>query len=192
MRLDYAKDEVLIRAPVDRVFNFISRAAQYERWHFGYHLRAEPLDFRPEGVGSAFSIEELIDGFYLHHVGRVTVFERNRRFTWLGRFALFSWIWIGTDFRFTPVADGTRVQETLYFELSPLTAPAALLFAWRPAFRPAACKAHVRDELTGIKTMLENGDHDPNDVTDPLQDERLLSRVKRCANGGAGNHAAAR
>ncbi|MBI5501628.1 MAG: SRPBCC family protein [Deltaproteobacteria bacterium] len=178
MRLEYATDSVVIGRPVGEVFNFVARAAQYHRWHFDYHLRAEALDIRPEGVGSAFSIEELIDGFYLRHVGRVTIFERDRRLAWRGRFAMCSWIWIGTDFRFAGVSGGTRVEETLYFELSPLVAPAALLFVWRPAFRPVACRAHVRDELTGIKTMLESGDHDPRDVTDPLTDERLLERVK--------------
>jgi hypothetical protein len=178
MRLDYATDSLIVREQPDKVFNFVSRAAQYDRWHFDYHLRAEPLDIREGGVGSAFSIEELIDGFFLRHVGRVVRFERNRRFAWRGRFALCSWIWIGTDFVFRPVAEGTEVEETLYFELSPLLAPAALLFVWRPAFRPAACKAHVRDELTGIKTMLESGDYAPRDVTYAFDDETLRSRIK--------------
>lgn len=179
MRLNYATDSLVIREELDKVFNFIARGAQYHKWHFDYHLRAEPLDIRPEGVGSVFSIEELIDGFFLRHVGRVAVFEKNRRFVWRGRFALLSWIWIGTDFTFAPAPEGTLVQETLYFELSPILAPAALLFVWRRAFRPGACRAHVRDELTGIKTMLESADYDADDVTYPLEDGRLLARVKR-------------
>ncbi len=92
MRLNYATNSLVINKEVDKVFNFVSRGAQYSRWHFDYHLRFEVLDIREAGVGSVFSIEELIDGFYLHHVGRVVEFERNRRFVWRGRFALFSWI----------------------------------------------------------------------------------------------------
>ncbi|MEW5734050.1 MAG: SRPBCC domain-containing protein [Thermodesulfobacteriota bacterium] len=179
MRIDYATNSLVIKKPLEQVFNFVARGAQYHRWHFDYHLRAEMMDVRPEGVGSVFSIEELIDGFYLKHVGRVVVFERNKRFAWLGRFALFSWIWIGTDLSFTQVPEGTRVKEILYFEISPLLLWAALLFIWRPAYRPAACRAHITDELTGVKTMLENGDHDPEDITYPLTDEKLLARVKR-------------
>lgn len=179
MRIDYATDCLIIEKPPEQVFNFISRGARYERWHFDYHLRAEMLDIRPEGVGSAFSIEELIDGFYLRHVGRVSVFERNRRFAWRGRFALFSWIWIGTDFSFTPVEGGTRVTEILYFEISPFLLWAALLFIHRRAFRPAACKAHIRDELSGVKKLLETGDHEPEDVAYPLADPGRLARVKK-------------
>lgn len=90
-----------------------------------------------------------------------------------------NWIWIGTDLMFTEVAEGTEVKETLYFELSPLLLPAAFLFAWRRAFRPQACRKHIVDELTGIKTMLENGDHEPADVTDPFADQVLMAEVKR-------------
>lgn len=186
MRIDYAVNTVVIREGVEKVFNFVSRGAQYHRWHFDYHLRAEALDIKEGGVGSAFSIEELIDGFYLHHVGRVVEFERNRRFVWLGRFALFSWIWIGTDFYFTPVPEGTLVKEILYFRMNPLLAPCALLFIWRKAYRPAACRAHIMDEVTGIKTILESGDYDPKDVTYAFEDPELLSRVKRYGKRGGG------
>lgn len=179
MRINYAVDRIIIHEPVDKVFNFVARGAQYHRWHFDYHLQAQPLDIREGGVGSVFSIEEIIDGFYLRHVGHIVEFERNRRFVWRGRFALFSWIWIGTDFTFTSVGEITEVKEILYFELNPLLVPAALLFAWRPAFRPEACRKHIVDELTGIKTMLENGDHDPADVIDPFTDQALMAQVKR-------------
>jgi hypothetical protein len=179
MRIDYAKNALVICKPVEQVFNFVARGAQYHRWHADYHLRAEVLDVRPHGVGSVFSIEELIDGFYLHHVGRVVTFDRNRRFVWRGRFALCPWIWIGTDFTFRGVSEGTRVEEVLYFELAPLLAPLALAYVWREAFRPAACEAHILDELSGVKRMLEAGDHDPVEVTDPLSDPKLVAQVKR-------------
>ncbi len=71
------------------------------------------------------------------------------------------------------------MKEILYFEINPLLAPAALLFVWRKAYRPEACRAHIMDELTGIKTMLESGDHDARDVTYSLEDKELLARVKR-------------
>ncbi|MFH1886638.1 MAG: SRPBCC domain-containing protein [Pseudomonadota bacterium] len=179
MRIIYATDSIVIHEDLDKVFNFISRGAQYERWHFGYHLRAEALDIREGGVGSVFSIEEIIDGFYLHHVGHVVEFERNRRFVWLGRFALFSWIWIGTDFTFTQVPEGTLVKEILYFKANPLLLPFALLYVWRKAFQPAACKAHVLDEISGVKRLMESGDYDPADVTCVLEDQELMARVKR-------------
>ncbi|MBU2489571.1 MAG: SRPBCC domain-containing protein [Proteobacteria bacterium] len=179
MRINYATDSVVIREDLDKVFNFISRGAQYERWHFDYHLRSEAMDIREGGVGSVFSIEEIIDGFYLHHVGHVVEFVRNKRFVWLGRFAMFSWIWIGTDLTFTKAPEGTRVKEILYFKANPLLLPFALLYIWRKAFRPAACKAHVLDEMSGVKRILESGDYDPSDVTYALEDEELMSQVKR-------------
>jgi uncharacterized protein YndB with AHSA1/START domain len=179
MRIDYAENEIVIEESPDKVFNFISRGARYERWHFDYHLRARVLDVREEGVGSAFSIEELIGGFYLHHVGRVAVFERNRRFVWKGRFALFSHIFIGTDFTFTAEKHGTRVREILYFEANPVLFLLSLhLFGYR-VFRPAACKAHILDELSGIKRLIESGDYEQRDVTFFLDDPELMATVKR-------------
>lgn len=179
MRINYATDSLVVHEDVEKVFNFISRGAQYHRWHFDYHLRAEIIDVWEEGVGSVFSIEELIGGFYLHHVGRVVEFERNRRFVWLGRFALFSWIWIGTDYSFTPVPGGTKVQETLYFKMNPLLLPFALLFIWRRVFRPKACRAHIIDEISGVKTMIENGDYQSQDVKYAFEDEEILRKVKK-------------
>jgi hypothetical protein len=70
-------------------------------------------------------------------------------------------------------------ENRLYFELNPLVAPAALLFIWRPPWRPKACRAHILDELTGIKTMLENRDYDPEDVCYPFDDKALLARAKK-------------
>ncbi|MBW1988739.1 MAG: hypothetical protein JRI97_04245, partial [Deltaproteobacteria bacterium] len=60
-----------------------------------------------------------------------------------------------------------------------LLIPSALLFIWNRAFRPSACKAHCKDELTGVKTMLESGDYDPQDVIYPLEDETLLGMAKK-------------
>ncbi len=179
MRIEWAANEIDMHRDVEAVFHFISRGAQYHRWHFDYHLRAEALDIRPGMVGSVFSIEEIVDGFFLRHLGRVTRYEPPSRFAWRARFALFPWIWIGTDFTFEPVTRGTRVKEVLVFELSPAWLCVAPLFAARRAFRPSACRRHIKDELTGVKTMLEAGDHDPADVTDPASDPSFLSRVKR-------------
>lgn len=179
MRIDYATNSIVIGEKTDKVFNFISKGAQYDKWHFDYHLRCEHLDIREEAIGSVFSIEELIDGFSLRHVGRVVEYERNRRFVWLGRFALFSWIWIGTDFTFKEVQGGTEVKETLYFIIPVVLLPFSLLFIWRRAFRPKACKAHVLDEISGVKIMLESGDYNADDVVNAFDDEKLLSRAKQ-------------
>ncbi len=182
MRINYAENELTINEGLEKVFNFISRGACYERWHFDYHLRAQVMDVREQGVGSAFSIEELIGGFYLHHVGRVVVFERNRRFTWKGRFALCSHIHIGTDFTFSAEGGGTRVKEILYFEAKPALFLLALPYAGYPVFRPGACRAHIRDELSGIKRLIESGDYEPKDVRYFLDDPELMASVKRAKN----------
>ena len=123
-------------------------------------------------------------------MGHVVTFERNKRFVWRGRFALFSWVWIGTDLTFTPAPEGTRVKEILYFEMPPHPAPAALLFIWRKAFRPQACREHIVAELSGVKTMLEAGDHDPADIEYAFDDPAWLGRIKRYAPQEPRAHAA--
>jgi len=177
-RLNYATDSVVIEEELEKVFNFVSRGACYEKWHFDYHLSAEVKDVKEGGVGSVFSIEELIGGFYLKHVGRVVEFERNRKFVWLGRFAVFPFVWIGTDFTFREHPKGTEVKEILYFKIAPWWLIVAPFLGLRPYFTPQACKRHVRDELTGIKRLLETGDYQPRDVLYALEDEELMSRVK--------------
>jgi hypothetical protein len=179
MRINYATDSLLINESLEKVFNFVSRGACYDRWHFDYHLGAEVMDVKEEVVGSVFSIEELIGGFYLKHVGRVVEFERNRKFVWLGRFAIFPLIWIGTDFTFEEAAPGTRVTEILYFKMQPWWLPLFPVLGLRPYFTPGACRNHIRDELTGIKTIIESGDYEPRDVTYVLEDEELMARIKK-------------
>ncbi len=179
MRINYATDAVVIDESLDKVFNFVSRGACYDRWHFDYHLGARVMDVKEEGVGSVFSIEELIGGFYLKHVGRVVEFERNRKFVWLGRFAIFPLVWIGTDFTFEEEASGTKVTEILYFKMPPWWLPLFPVLGLRPYFRPGACRNHIRDELTGIKTIIESGDYETGDVTCVLEDEELMARVKK-------------
>ena len=179
MRIDYATDSLVIEEELPKVFNFISRGAQYDRWHFDYHLAAEVLDVKEGLVGSVFSIEELIGGFYLKHVGRVVEFERNRRFVWLGRFAIFPLVWIGTDFTFEKHPRGTKVTEILYFKMAPWWLLLIPLLGFRPYFTRPACKGHIRDELTGVKKLIESGDYDPCDIVFPLDDQDLMSRVKK-------------
>ena len=179
IRINYATDSVVVEEERDKVFNFVSRGAQYDRWHFDYHLGAEVLDVKEEAVGSVFSIEELIGGFYLKHVGRVVEFERNRRFVWLGRFAVFPLVWIGTDFTFEEHPAGTKVTEILYFRMAPWWLVLLPFLGLRPYFTPKACRGHVRDELTGIKRLLESGDYEPRDVVFALEDKELMARVKR-------------
>lgn len=86
---------------------------------------------------------------------------------------------MGTDFAFEKTDGGTRVREILYFEIfPPLLAVVPVFGLWR-AFRPAACRQHILDELTGIKTLIESGDYAPGDVTGFMADPALAARVKR-------------
>ncbi|MFH1150213.1 MAG: SRPBCC family protein [Actinomycetota bacterium] len=179
IRIDYATDSLIIEEELPKVFNFISRGARYDRWHFDYHLAAEVLDVKEGIVGSVFSIEELIGGFYLKHVGRVVEFDRNRRFVWLGRFAIFPLVWIGTDFTFEEHPRGTNVTEILYFKMAPWWLLLIPVLGLRPYFTRSACRKHINDELSGVKKLIESGDYEPSDVVCPLEDEELMSRVKR-------------
>ncbi len=63
VRIDYARDSLLIEEELSKVFNFISRGAQYERWHLDYHLAAQIMDIKEGGVGSVFSIENSSEAF---------------------------------------------------------------------------------------------------------------------------------
>ncbi len=50
---------------------------------------------------------------------------------------------------------------------------------FKPYFTRSACKKHITDELTGIKRIIESRDYNPDDIVYPLEDTKLMSRVKK-------------
>jgi len=166
IRVDYASNHVVIERDQVVVFDFISRLAQYPRWHMNYHMGRKWLDVREGGIGSVFRIEEWIYGFDLSHAGKIRLYERPNYWEWHARFALDSSLWIGTRFDLKPTDTGTLVTETLFYE-----------FPWyhwlryltqirlRVGFKKGPSRGHIKRELTGCKRMLESGDYDPEDIT---------------------------
>jgi predicted unusual protein kinase regulating ubiquinone biosynthesis (AarF/ABC1/UbiB family) len=161
---------VIVDEEPERVFNFVTRFARYECWHPTYtqvsrviHVGGEWMFLTPEVVGSVFRIDEIADGYHVQSNGVVTEFERNRRFKWRAPFSLCPLLHIGTYFEVARVAEGrARLYEHFYYLENDLL----VLFTHRPWLGSLrALKDHIREELNGVKRILESGAYAPEDVT---------------------------
>ncbi len=167
----HGEAEVIIDKPLREVFHFVSRLARYEQWHPTYtadsrviHVGGEWICLSPERVGSVFRVDEIADGYHVQSNGEVTEFEPYRRFKWRAPLSLLPLIHIGTCFTFDEVAPGrTRVHEYFYYlenDLFELARHRPSLAALR------ALQCHIHEELSGVKRLLESGDHQPEDLCD--------------------------
>lgn len=173
---------VIIDEEPEHVFNFVTRFARYESWHPTYteasrviHVGGEWMFLTPEVIGSVFRIDEIADGYHVQSNGVVTEFERNRRFKWRAPFSVCPLLHIGTYFEVEPAGPGrTRLYEHFYYLENDLLG----LFTHRPWLGSLrALKDHIREELTGVKRILESGAYEAEDVTYLWEGVRAPLRV---------------
>ena len=175
--------EVVINESLEKVFNFVSRFAQYPFWHPTYtedskviHVSARYVFITPGAVGSVFRLDEIVDGSNLLNNGEITEFERNKLYKWRAPMSLFPMIDIGTCFSFEDLGDGrTRLHEYFYFIDNPL----ADFFTARRWFSKEALTEHIREELIGVKSIIESGSYDPEDMEYLWEDTTAKTRIVR-------------
>lgn len=159
---------VEINQNIETVFNFVTRLAKYPLWHPVYtndshviHVSGEYVFLTPEVLGSVFRLDEIVDGYHLLSNGVITHFERNKMMKWRAPFSLLPILELGTEITFKQLDnDRTLLTECFFFSDSPLK---YAIFS-RKWFSEEALIAHIREELTGVKRILENGSHDPEDT----------------------------
>ncbi|MCO6511456.1 MAG: hypothetical protein J5I65_11755 [Aridibacter famidurans] len=160
--------EVLISKNIETVFNFVSRFACYPMWHPVYtekwnviHVSGDYIFVTPEAVGSVFRLDEIVDGYHLLSNGVITEFQRNRLFKWKAPFSILPVIELGTCLEFKSVGDEeTKLSEYFFFSDSPLK----YVFVNRKWFSAEALTEHIREELTGVKQILESGNYSSEDT----------------------------
>jgi len=166
------------------VFNFVTRFAQYPLWHPIYtndshviHVSGQYIFTAPEVIGSVFRLDEIVDGYHLLSNAVITDFERNRLLKWKAPFSILPVIELGTCLNFKRLGDGrTELSEYFFFSESPLKH----LFINRKWFSVEALTNHIREELTGVKNILEAGNYEPEE-TDYLWEN--LDKPVRFMNG---------
>lgn len=158
---------VEINENIETVFNFVTRLANYPLWHPVYtndshviHVSGDYVFITPEVLGSVFRLDEIVDGYHLLNNGVITHFERNKMMKWRAPFSLLPIFELGTEITFRQLNNGrTRLTECFFFSDSPLK---YAIFS-RKWFSEEALIAHIREELTGVKHILENGSYDPEE-----------------------------
>jgi predicted unusual protein kinase regulating ubiquinone biosynthesis (AarF/ABC1/UbiB family) len=159
---------VEIQKDVETVFNFVTRFAHYPLWHPIYtqdshviHVSGEYIFITPGVIGSVFRLDEIVDGDHLLSNGVVTDFQRNKSFKWKAPFSMLPVVELGTCLSFEPLENGkTKLSEYFFFSESPLKH----LFVNRKWFTAEALTHHIREELTGVKNILESGKYCPEVV----------------------------
>ncbi len=162
---------------LESTFNFVTRFAQYPLWHPVYtedshviHVSGEYVFITPQALGSVFRLDEIVDGYHLLSNAVVIDFERNRRFKWRAPFSMLPRIEIGTCLEFESLGNNrTLLSEYFFFSESPLTH----FFVNRKWFSEEALSHHIREELTGVKNLLETGTYGRADT------EYLWENVRR-------------
>lgn len=164
----HGEASVIVEKDVAPVFNFVTRFAQYPLWHPVYtgashviHVSGEYIFILPGAVGPVFRLDEIVDGYHLLSNGVVTEFERNRLFKWKAPFSMLPAIELGTCIEFESAGPGrTRLSEYFYFSESPMMH----VFVNREWFTADALTQHIREELTGVKHLMESNDYVKEDV----------------------------
>jgi predicted unusual protein kinase regulating ubiquinone biosynthesis (AarF/ABC1/UbiB family) len=171
---------VEINMPVEVVFNFVTRLSQYPLWHPIYtpeskviHVSGEYVFITPEVIGSVFRIDEIVDGYHLLSNGVIVEFEQNRFMKWKAPFAMFPVISLGTCLQLD-VIDKSKTRITEYFYLS--DSPLQGILINRKGFSKKALTHHIREELTGVKNILESGNFSEEDVSYLWKDLRHPTR----------------
>jgi predicted unusual protein kinase regulating ubiquinone biosynthesis (AarF/ABC1/UbiB family) len=172
-----------IHESLEKVFNFITRLARYPDWHPTYtpaskviHVSGRYIFLKPEGVGSVFRLDEIINGQHLLSNAEITEFERDKMMKWRAPFSILPFIQIGTCFNFKRISDKkTEVSEYFYFSDSLFK----YAFIDRTWFSPEALTHHIQEELSGAKRIIESGLYAPDDVKYLWED---VTQVVRCNN----------
>lgn len=164
----HGENWVDIDCSLETVFNFVTRLAQYPLWHPTYtddshviHVSGEYVFITPDVIGSVFRLDEIVDGYHLLSNGIVVEFERNKVFKWKAPFSMLLFIELGTCFQFQRLENGkTRLSEYFFFSESPVKH----IFANRKWFSVEALSHHIKEELGGVKNLLESGHYAAGDV----------------------------
>lgn len=151
---------VEINENIEKVFNFVTRFAQYAHWHPTYtersrviHVDGDYVFLTPEVVGSVFQIDEIADGIRVKSNGEVVEFERNRMFKWRSPLSFFPGLFIGTCFILTAIDKGrTRLHEHFYYIDDPLI---EFFISRKMLGSKEALDNHIEEELTGVKKIIE-------------------------------------
>ena len=159
---------VEINKDIETVFNFVTRWAQYPLWHPTYtdnshviHVSGEYIFITPEVIGSVFRLDEIVDGYHLLSNAIITDFERNKMLKWKAPFSILPIIELGTCLNFEQLDNGkTKLSEYFFFSESLVKH----VFVNRKWFSVDALTNHIREELTGVKNILESGNYSEKDI----------------------------
>jgi len=175
---------VIVNESLEKVFNFVTRFAQYPFWHPTYteeskviHVSGKYVFITPQVTGSVFRLDEIVDGNHLLSNAEVTEFERNKYFKWRAPLSIFPLVDIGTCFTFEDLGDNrTRLYEYFYY----IDDPMMNFIVNRKWFSEEALVYHIKEELTGVKNIIETKQYNPEDMDYLWKNLKETTRLQYC------------
>ena len=139
---------VVINAPADRIFAYVSDLTKHPEWS-GARLRIEALSAGPVAIGSKYISHGDVPGQKDRpNQLRVTQHQPPKVFAFVAQDPDFGEV--PHVFTFTPQAGATLVERTVTVTLSPLRA-----FAFRFLIRPLIGKPLMDKSLAALKAKME-------------------------------------
>jgi len=139
---------VVINAPPETVFNYVSDLTRHPEWSGG-KLKIEALTPGPVAVGSGYkSYGEVAGQQNRPNELRVTKFESPTLFEFVAKDPGFGEVI--NAFKFTPQKDGTLMERTLSMNMNPVMA-----FAFKLFIRPVIGQPMMDKSFAALKSRLE-------------------------------------
>ncbi len=165
LRVEHAQVSVDLGTPPEAFFNAFSRWAGYERWAPEVQGAGHWLLVREAGPGSQFILYDKPGMRHLAHFGEVTELEPGHRFAWRAPFSEWNRAFIGTILEVAPTSSGgTRVTETLYFDVREDHLPVVAGFVTLSGFDHETIAAFLEARLRGLDRLVRTGQLDDRDL----------------------------
>jgi len=140
--------QLLINAPIQKVFNYISDLTKHPEWSGG-ELRIEPVSSDPIGIGKQYvSHGEVATQKNRPNQLEVSEYDAPRKFSFIANDPDFGKVY--HVFTFTEQSDGVMVARQVTLNLKPFVAFAFRLIVYPLIGNPAMQKAFAK-----LKTKLE-------------------------------------
>ncbi len=176
VRILYADGEVDFPAPPEVVFPIMTRWARYADWTRSIHVGAEWHHIRKGGIGSRFLLWEKPGDRHVMHYGTMIEFERNQRFAWRAPMSEWNKVWIGTDMRLSPRADGgSHAYHVLTVDLPKEYLPVFGGLGRLHGFDIEFETFHIQEEIHGFNEILRTGGFSPQDHEYLFDEDRLVA-----------------
>jgi uncharacterized protein YndB with AHSA1/START domain len=176
IRVPFAQVTIEIKTSPETFFAAFSSWAGYESWAPEVQGPGHWLLIKAGGPGSKFILYDKPGKHHLAHFGVVTELDRARRFSWRAPFSEWNRAYIGTTLEVNPkTGGGSRVTETLFFDLREDLLPVLAGFSLLSGLDPDSMMAFLEARLRGLDRSIQAGKIHENEMRDRFTQSQVIA-----------------